>query len=266
MEITGIIHAHSSYSYDAKMSLAEIKALCQKNNIRFVCMTEHTDELTKERAEEFIRECDALSDESFCFIPGFEVPFGHAHVLMIGARNFYGNYARTPEELRAWTHGAPFVVLAHPVRNAFQVSDVLLKEIDGLEVWNQQYEGKYVPRSRSLVLFEELREKKPTLVAAGGVDFHRAPHFGAPLITLNVPSLTEDSVIEKLKMGAFRVHSEKASFYGVLPNAHALRRTHLLSSARSVTIITLGKWVNSLMARLGLSFPKKLTQFVRSRV
>ncbi len=266
MEITGIMHAHSSYSYDAKMSLSEIKALCQKNGIQFVCMTEHTDALTPEHAEKFVRECDSLSDDSFLFIPGFEVPFKDTHVLMIGARTFVSQYASTIETLQKWTRGASFVVFAHPVRNQFTVSDALLSEINALEVWNQQYEGKRVPRTRSLRLFDTLRFQKPALVATGGVDFHRASHFGAPFITLNATELSEIDIVEKLRIGAFRVHSDEASLYGVLPNAPALIRLYRWRSALSVFVIVLGKGVNALLASCGIALPKGLTQFVRSRV
>ena len=266
MELTGIMHCHSSYSYDAQMSLFEIKALCQKKGIQFVCMTEHTDELTPERAADFVRECDSLSDETFLFIPGFEVPYERTHILMVGERTFSGTYAATIEVLKNWTNSAPFVVLAHPVRNHFQVSDALLEEIDALEVWNQQYEGKRVPRTRSLRIFDTLRLKKSALVATGGVDFHRAPHFGAPFITLNATILRESDILEKLKIGAFRIHSDEASLYGILPNATALISLYRWKSLRSVWIITVGKWVNALLAQLGLRFPKQLTKFVRSRV
>lgn len=266
MEFTGIMHAHSSYSYDAKMSLSEIKELCQKNGVQFVCMTEHTDELTLERAEDFVRECDALSDETFLFIPGFEVPYEGAHILMVGARTFSGTYAATIEVLKKWTSTASFVVLAHPVRNQFKVSDALLAEISALEVWNQQYEGKRVPRTRSLRLFDNLRLQKPALVATGGVDFHRASHFGAPFITLNATELSEADIVEKLRIGAFRVHSNEASLYGVLPNAPALIHLYRWRSALSVFVIMLGKRVNTLLASCGIALPKGLTRFVRSRV
>jgi predicted metal-dependent phosphoesterase TrpH len=266
MEITGIMHAHSAYSYDAKMSLPELKAMCQKNGIQFVCMTEHTDTLTPELAEDFVRECDKLCDETFRFVPGFEVPFEGAHVLMVGARTFVSQYASTIETLKKWTKHTPFVVLAHPVRNQFEISEHLLGEMHGLEVWNQQYEGKRAPRTRSLTLFETLRKQKPTLVATGGIDFHRASHFGAPFITINIPTLTEAHILEKMRMGAFRVHGTRASFQGVLSNVSVLKKKHRWVSAYSVFVIVCGKFANKALASLGFSFPKWLTQFVRKRV
>ncbi len=270
MEIKGVLHAHSTYSYDAKMSLVELKALFMSQGIRFVCMTEHTDELTKERAMEFVRECEALSDSTFLFIPGFEVPYRvlgeHAHVLMIGMRSFYERYAPTIEILKQWTKEASFVVLAHPVRNAFRVDDGLLAEMDALEVWNQQYEGKLVPRVRSLKLLEKLKEKKPLLIATGGVDFHRKEHAGAPFISLSVDTFSESAILEKLKTGAFTITSPHALVYGSLPESQEVINKYRFQSHLSVCIIILGKTVNTFFSKFGIKLPKSLKQFVRKYI
>lgn len=266
MEIRGILHCHSDYSYDAKLSLEELRALCIENGVQFVCMTEHTDELTREKAEAFVRDCDRLSDETFRFIPGFEVPYKDAHILMIGAREFFGVYAPTIASLREWVVQEPFVVLAHPVRNHFRLDDGLLETIDALEVWNQQYEGKRVPRTRSLALFKTLHDKKPSLIATGGVDLHRREHMGSPLVTLSVDSLTEASIIEKLRQGAFLVSGTHAQFYGTLPDAGEKIRAYRFQSFISVSIIMAGKWVNKVLAGLGLSLPKSLKQRIRKHL
>ncbi len=266
MEIKGITHVHSTYSYDAKMSLRELRDFFVTRGIRFACMTEHTDELTPERAGAFVKECEALSDDLFRFIPGFEVPYKRAHVLMIGSREFFGTYAATSDDLLPWARSSKFVVLAHPVRNGFVVDDALLSYIDGLEIWNQQYEGKRVPRVRSLKLFETLRKKKQTLIATGGVDLHRSEHFGAPIITLDVESLTEDCVIEKLKTGAFTISSDHALVYGSLPDVHEIIQKYRIQSHVSVIVIVFGKLVNKVLASIGLSLPKRMKQLVRRRL
>jgi hypothetical protein len=152
------------------------------------------------------------------------------------------------------------------VRNHFRVGDDLLVELHGIEVWNQQYEGKRVPRVRSLVLFEKLRKKKPSLVATGGVDLHRTEHLGAPLIHLDVETLSEQAILEKLKTGAFTVTSPHSHFFGSLPNPIELARKHRFESHFSVVIIVMGKRVNKILAMLGLSLPKSLKQRVRQRL
>ena len=271
MEVKIILHCHSTYSYDAKLTLRELRELFLEEGIQGVCMTEHVDKMTEEDASAFVKECEALSDSNFLFIPGFEVPYRlprgeHAHVLMVGCKEFHSNYAPHIAALRPWTKSAAFVVLAHPVRNAFEVDPDLLAELDALEVWNQQYEGKRVPRVRSLRLLEELREQRPDLLAVGGVDFHRREHAGSPAITLDVGELTSLAVLEKLLAGAFRVHSDYTSFYGTMPNAPELVRKHRFDSFLSVMIISIGKTVNKLLAACGMSLPKGLKQLVRRRL
>jgi hypothetical protein len=233
-------------------------------------MTEHTDDMTPDQARAFVRECDTLSDTTFKFIPGFEVPYqvdaatgNHAHVLMIGCREFFNQYAPTHAKLREWTEHAPFVVLAHPVRNDFVVDLGLLEEIDALEVWNQQYEGKRVPRTRSLALLQDLRIKKLLLVATGGVDFHRIEHFGSPQISMSPDTFTEGAIIEKLRTGAFTVHSDRTQFFGSLPNVATYMEQNRTESALSVGIIEAGKWVNKTLAERNLKLPKWLKQWVR---
>lgn len=265
-EIHGIIHCHSAYSYDAKISLRELKDILIGKGLQFVCMTEHTDKMTSEHADAFVKECEALSDETFRFIPGFEVPYKRTHVLMIGARNFCGNFAPTGEELATWACAAKFIVLAHPVRNGFSVDATLLAHLDGLEVWNQQYEGKRVPRVRSLKLFKTLFEKKSSIVAIGGVDLHRTEHVGAPVTTLLVPEFTEEAIIEKLRTGAFTFSSDSALVYGTLPNVDELIHKHRFESTLSVAVIVVGKTINRILATLGLSLPKSLARIIRARL
>jgi len=266
MKLTGIVHCHSTYSYDGKMTLKELRELCIQKGVEFVCMTEHTDEMDAQEAKNFVEECEALSDEQFRFIPGFEVPYHSAHILMVGMRSFHDIYAPDIETLRKWSIEASFVVLAHPVRNKFTVDDGLLGEIDALEVWNQQYEGKQVPRIRSLRLLRSLREKKKNLVATGGVDFHRIEHFGAPLLTLDADSLDETVIIEKLKTGAFTISSAHAEFYGTLPDIPEKISAYRVRSFFNVFVITFGKKVNALLALLGLSLPKSLKEKIRKTI
>ncbi len=273
IEIRGILHCHSTYSYDGKMTLRELRDLCIKRGVQFICMTEHTDDMTADEARVFIRECDALSDTTFKFIPGFEVPYqvdeatgNHAHVLMIGCREFFKPYAPDHATLHEWSEHAAFVVLAHPVRNDFIVDPGLLHDIDALEVWNQQYEGKRVPRTRSLALLEDLRKEKQNLIATGGVDFHRIEHFGSPLVNLSPDTFTEGGIIEELKKGAFTVHSARTEFYGSLPNVATYMEQNRLESTLSVAIIDLGKWVNKTLAERNLRLPKWLRQVIRKRL
>ncbi len=265
MTLTGVMHMHSTHSYDGKMSLVELKELLQENGVSFCCMTEHTDKLDKESAETFVNECRELSDESFLFIPGFEVPYQRAHVLQIGATEFLGQYADAAK-LKEWRAVSPLVVLAHPVRNRFVVDEVLASVIDGVEIWNQQYEGKRYPRFRSRALYRTLAQNNEKLLATGGIDLHRKEHFSAPLISLEADSLSNESVLAAIKQGRFTTQgkeielSSKGEF--IIGGGFITR----LKSLLMISVINLGKLVNATLARFGLHLPKQFFQAIRSRI
>ena len=261
-EYKGILHIHSTHSYDGKMSLAELKHFLMDREVSFACMTEHTDYLDKDSADRFVRECQKLSDEQFIFIPGFEVPYQKAHLLHIDTTEFICDFANA-EELFKWRAVSPLVILAHPVRNDFVADETMLNCIDGVEVWNQQYEGKRQPRNRNIKLLESLRTKKP-LLATGGVDFHRLEHFGSPLITIKSEQFSKEGIMEKLKAGDFS--------FGTTGNVFRATDTIQLSimqkidSFMSIIVIRLGKSTNKILASFGISLPKWLKELVRTKI
>ena len=251
---------HSTHSYDGKLSLRELKDFLLERDISFACMSEHTDEMTADGAEAFVAECRALSDESFVFVPGFEVPYRRAHILQYGSEVFRGQFA-DEEMLQQWSAEASLTVLAHPIRNRFVVDPTMEELIEGVEIWNQQYDGKQVPRTRAATLLRELRSANPTLLAAGGIDFHRSEHFGAPWVELELESLSEAAVLSKLGAGEYVFGTDTLQIEGRGDWQPRLGE-HAVSVA-SIAIINWGKFVNKVLFSLGLSLPTTWKQWIR---
>lgn len=258
----GVLHMHSTHSYDGKMSLRELKDFLLARGISFACMTEHTDQMQKEDADAFVRECRALSDDTFVFVPGFEVPYKNAHVLHIGTTVFVTNFANTAQ-LKLLRKQTPLVILAHPVRNKFIVDETLLSCIDGVEVWNQQYEGKAYPRTKSLTLLTKLRKEKK-LIATGGLDLHRKEHFGTPMTHLEMSELSEETIVAALKNGAYAFGTE-----GIRIGAFDEWKPTMLARCKSriaILIINTGKYINKALFSVGLRLPQGLTRAIRANV
>ena len=265
MSISGVLHIHSTYSYDGKVPLRELKKLFVQQGLQFACMSEHTDKLTDEQAAAFAAECRKLSDETFVFVPGFEVPYKDAHVLHLGTDTFICQFA-DENSLQLWREVTPLVVLAHPVRNHFKIDQTLEEVIDGVEIWNQQYEGKHAPRFRSLSFYKALQQKNPSLIATGGLDLHRVDHLGSPTVVLDTEELSEASILLALKNGLFLVESRNLSVTARAEWQVGNKRLAWWRSGISIIIINLGKFVNATLARLGWRLPKLLTQVIRARV
>jgi len=265
MEIIGVVHVHSTYSYDSKESLQSLKTFLREKGISFCCLTEHTDKLTLHDAQIFVQECKAVSDSTFSFIAGFEVPYKNAHMLLLGTEVFLGQYADA-QMLKTWSNASVLTILAHPVRNRFALDSVMEEVIDGVEIWNQQYDGKLVPRTRSVKLFKTLQKKIPSLLATGGLDFHRKEHFGSPVYSLSVDVFTREAILSALKNGAYTFGNAKAevSSFGLWRGYGS--KAHVLKSALSIAVIVAGKSTNKLFAYLGIKLPRSLKQLIRSRV
>lgn len=261
MKYTGYLHVHSTYSYDGSVPLSEIVALLHAAGHSFVCMSEHTDTLTTETAAAFVAACREHTTADFVVVPGFEVPYGRAHLLALGATTLPSTSIGTDAELDAWRRAAPLFLLAHPVRNHFVVPSELAALLDGVEVWNQQYDGKLRPRTKSVRSASVLALGT---LRTGGLDFHRGEHVGAPVVTLDVSQLTEAAVIGALKNGSGTFGSTAVT----LPLRGSWQPTlgdRFLSSV-SVRIIWLGKFVNRTLKRLGLRLPRFLRVAIRSRI
>ncbi len=260
MKIKGALHIHSNYSYDAKVTLQELRNLFIKEGLSFALMTEHTDEINKEQAERFIAECRHLSDDAFVFIPGFEVPYKNTHILMIGAAEFFEE--DQAEALNLFKNISTRVVLAHPHRNNYKIDSVLASVIDGVEIWNSQYDGKYVPRIKSIGLFKRLK-KKSAFSAFAGWDFHREEHAGGPLLVVEVLRNEESLILNEIKNGSFVIEGKISSLRSDASFVSGGGLFYSLFGLFLVGVISFGKRFNKILSKSGIKPPKNVRRIIR---
>ncbi|MCK5591922.1 MAG: PHP domain-containing protein [Candidatus Pacebacteria bacterium] len=264
MIIKGACHLHSKYSYDGKLSLSQIKDLFSKKGLSFVCMTEHTNDLTEEKAQEFIKECRELSDEEFIFIPGFEVSYGGAHLLMIGSDKFISQHVKEADLLK-WLEDTEFVVLAHPHKNNYKINKNLKRMINGLEVWNSQYDGKFAPRFRSFIFLKKL-QRENNIRAFAGLDFHKEEHFGNPIVFVDVKTLSKIEILNAFKSGNYTFGKDKIVFSSRGDIQQGNLNKLFIQSFLSINFICFSKWINKNFVKMGLSIPKNLKKKIRSKI
>ncbi len=264
MRYHGVLHLHSHYSYDAKLSLSELKDLLRERGVAFACVTEHTDELTTEAAARFVAECRALSDATFCMIPGFEISYQDTHILAPGCTTFIAQHPNEAE-LREWRIHAPLMILAHPHRNGYH-DRAPEGMTDGIEIWNAQYDGKLVPRNGARTLFARLRARAHGLRAFAGWDLHREAHAGGPLIAIEASELSEAAVLRALTAGAYSLRSAVVEVGSDGRLSGGDPRWVAVLSTCYVQVIRAGKVVNRVLAWFGLRLPKKLVARVRGRL
>jgi len=170
----GVVHMHSDYSHDGLDSLERLREFALERGIAFVGLTDHAEDLTPERFEQYVAHCRRLSDDRVQLIPGLEYRFAGftgLHLLALGLAHWIA--PRTPEEfVDAAREAARFTIVAHPVLARYRIPAEVAAGIDAVEIWNASYNLRYLPDVRAIRLLHALRRMRPDLVGTAGLDQH----------------------------------------------------------------------------------------------
>lgn len=207
MKIVGFFHFHSNYSYDGELSLEEIISFAQKHNCKFVVLNEHINNFTQEKYKELVTNCQRLSNENFCLLPGIEFACwdNKVHVLALGIKDIIFeddlkkilNFVETQDGL---------AIIAHPHRKeALSLVRKFISKFNGIEIWNVREDGKGIPKYKNIKLLKELRNKKYDLLGFGGLDFHSLKDFGLIKTVAKIDNITKDSLLKAFKEGNFYI-------------------------------------------------------------
>ncbi|HXC24646.1 MAG TPA: PHP domain-containing protein [Gemmatimonadaceae bacterium] len=198
----GAIHMHSDYSHDGLDPLETMRDMCLARGIDFVGLTDHAEDFVPELFDEYLQHCAAVSDERIQFIPGLEFRFSGlrgVHLLAFGLRQWIA--PRTLSEFFEQTRDtASFTAVAHPILARYDVPQVVLNQIDGVEVWNASYNTRYLPDPRAMRLFHSVQRVRPDVVAIAGLDQHDGSNDRE--VRVRVQSSIEDP-LKALKAGEF---------------------------------------------------------------
>ena len=162
MDIKGLIHIHSSYSYDGIFSLEELSELAKSKECSYIILTDHADDFTEKKMKSLVNECNRLSDTDFVLIPGLEFTCGGMHILAIGITEiiFESDLIKLIDRIH---DKGGLAVLAHVVIYK-NIPYGKLKNIDGVEVWNTRYEGRFSPSLKSLGILKSFRKKQKSFM------------------------------------------------------------------------------------------------------
>jgi hypothetical protein len=203
--ISGIMHLHTTYSYDGTASLREMVKAVRKRGFNFLLLTEHSNKFGAEKMARLTADCQRLSKEDFVIIPGLEVDcdFGR-HLLAIGINQYIG-MGDPDAVVEGIRESGGLAIIPHPVIYQFRSFVTSVAMLNGVEVWNSRYDSKYAPNLRSFALLKNLQQENPQIFAYGGQDLHAVKKLDSLCLQLEVPSLTERDIMHCLERGRFRV-------------------------------------------------------------
>ena len=161
--IQGTFHFHSTYSHDGKNTLSETVSSLNALGFSFCVMTEHFEDFDAPKLERYVREAHELTDRTgFLVIPGVEVDLSGLHTIVFPVTE-YAEIARFAQGQD--TDFPLFKILAHPSKYSFEkvARHVEKYHINGVELWNQQADGRYTPPLAFLALLGLLRALGPAV-------------------------------------------------------------------------------------------------------
>jgi predicted metal-dependent phosphoesterase TrpH len=216
---SGIVHVHSTFSYDGEHTLAELASFGRKCGYSFIGMTEHSDTFDHAKMKALVEECRHLSDGEFLLMAGIEFSCeGDLHLMGLGIKQFTS--VRDPIGLARFIRGqGGLAVVSHPSRYGYEIPPALVDEVDGIEVWNASNDSRFAPDWRVLNLWRELRRHNHTLTAFGGQDLHRITRQRHVKLVLNGQDgeLTAERVLACLRRGKFIVSNRYLRIGGDRP-------------------------------------------------
>ena len=238
MAHVGILHVHSNLSYDGQNTLAEIASFAKRRGYRFVGLSEHSDTFDQHKMAHLVDECRRRSDASLLMVPGLEFTCDHnLHLLALGIE-YYTDVTNPALVARFVKAQGGLAILSHPSRYGYQIPSGLEMLLDGIEVWNAAYDGRFLPNDRSIRLWKALHARNNSLRAFGTQDLHTIRDHRHVRVSVRCNRLTRDTILQSLKNGDFvisnsyvRLRSDSSPGWMKLKAIGAAHRAYLTARA-----------------------------------
>lgn len=195
-----LLHVHSNYSYDGQPSLENLASWGESRGLGAILLSEHTNDFDGEKMNRFVVHCDALARERCRLVPGLEFPVrGGFHLLGFSVREF-APIVDPVSAVRFIHDQGGLAVLAHPARyKGAWPDDTMLADLDGIEVWNARYDGRFVPSERVLAASEAVIKRQPHLSRYCGQDLHVTQSHR--ILPIEARATDVDELVGRLRVG-----------------------------------------------------------------
>ncbi|HZR56035.1 MAG TPA: hypothetical protein VFA74_04110 [Terriglobales bacterium] len=199
--VKGIVHTHTNFSYDGKLSVSQFCELLKNEGFHFVGLTEHTLDLDPAKYAELIAECHANSGSKFIAIPGLEFRCGDGNEIAgIGVRQWLEDKP-AEEMIPSIREAGGFSIWVHPFKKSRW--DAPFLDCDAIEILNGKLDGVLAPNLG--LLHEYLRQRKQgkKFNAIFGLDFHNLRQPRSVWVECQVEELTAEDIVKALREGKY---------------------------------------------------------------
>jgi len=200
--VSGDSHNHTRYS-DGSGTIFENFASAQKQGIDFVTITDHSnsrgwdDTLIAGPQYDIIPiRGNEYSGENYC----------HAVLINVNQEKNYSSL-EPPVAVQTFkndTNGKGLVYVAHPFddgKDNWRNANGWEAPIDGIEVWNSWYAGRYVVNAKAFEKWDELNKQGRRLYGIATTDTHSSRYIGEGYTTVYVKERTAEGILDGHRAG-----------------------------------------------------------------
>jgi predicted metal-dependent phosphoesterase TrpH len=203
----GALHVHTNLSHDGLLSVEELRNLFSSHGFKFVCLCDHSQDVSSEKWNEIMRLSEENSDREFVFIPGLEYTcHDEIHIMGIGLSSLITE-TEPGIVVDAIREQGGIAILSHPTKKDYDFDSNWIRRLDGAEIWNLAYDGKFLPQIKSIRKFNEFRLANPKLMAFFGLDLHQRGGFFDHYFDVESVALSPSEIVSSMKSGKFSCKS-----------------------------------------------------------
>ena len=202
MKIRGLVHVHSTISFDGRLTLEQIRDLARANGFGVVFITEHIESLKPVDLERLIDQCRRVSRPDCLLIPGLEIE--------AQCQYFLGLTRPVPttdfrEARRQLLDLGAVGVLAHPHRMKRPLEPEERSWIRAVEIWNVKDDGGRVPGYVGYRMWKRWADPTSRPAPIAGLDLHDLEGFRSIGIEIDVDHADAEALLAAVREGRFRM-------------------------------------------------------------
>ena len=201
--VSGDSHDHSTYS-DGSGTIAQNFAQAQKQGLDYVTITDHCNSRGWDDAQVAGLQYDIIP------IRGNEYnsPSCYAHAVLINVNQEKNYSVQEPplavKEFKDDTNGKGLVYVAHPFDDGtdhWHNTNGWTAPVDGIEVWNSWYAGRYVVNAKAFEKWDELNKQGRRLYGIATTDTHSSRYIGEGYTTVFAEEYTVEGILNGHRAG-----------------------------------------------------------------
>lgn len=207
--IKGIVHCHTTMSYDGSISLDVLCQTLKDEGFSFVAVTDHVKGVTADQYRRFVDLCQKLSSDSFVVIPGLEVLLDNGdEIAAVGIHEFISSTSAR-DVLEQILQQGGYSIWVHPHKRAR--ADLERYDCDAIEVLNGKMDGSVAPNFYLFFHIRRLQCLGVKIHQVFGADLHNLEEPRSVWIECDVDSISETEIIKSLHEGNYTNHASRVN-------------------------------------------------------